>query len=140
MATKKKTSTRFQQSELSGDKKTFILYLNNGKEKRIAVPVEAKITFGPGIPGPRTINQGSFQSNDREYCVRIYVGDKESGLIAVFAGVREFRALDIPCDELVIREAGETMWKSDESGFKHETNVRYEKVAINAPQLTSSED
>lgn len=130
MAAKKKAA------EETGETKSLILYLNNGKEKKIVVPKEAKLTFGPGIPGPRTINQGSFTSNDREYCLRVYVGDKESGLIAVFAGIREFRDLSIACDEMVIREAGNTVWRNDETGYKHETNVNYERVMVGQSQLT----
>jgi hypothetical protein len=41
----------------------------------------------------------------------------------VFLGVRDFRDETIPVWREIVREAGKTMWKSDEHGYKVESQV-----------------
>ena len=91
-------------------------------EKRIHIPKDAKITFGPSIPGPSKNDRFGGPRN-MEYALRVYMKTKEN-LIAIFTGVREFREHDMPVEKLVIREAGNAVWKSDETGYKVEQSVK----------------
>ena len=90
-------------------------------EKRIHIPKDAKITFGPSIPGNTKDRFGG--PREMEYALRIYLKSKDN-LIAIFTGVREFREHDMPVEKLVIKEAGNAAWKSDETGYKVEQSVK----------------
>lgn len=122
MATKKKAV----EDPCEGTK-ILVLTQNDGKERRIIVPKYAKVTFCPGIPG------GRKTYGDNEYAIRVYGRTKED-LLAVIAGVREFRESTIDSQTLVTREAGTTVWKSDENGYKQETNVSYERIVVDDHQ------
>lgn len=96
-----------------------ILFRTNEGEFRVQVPGDAKITFGPAIPGPAQARNGYTRA---EYALRIYQKTKDN-LLAVFTGVYTFRDVSLPVSKLVVREAGKAVWKSDERGYKVEESV-----------------
>jgi len=111
----------------SKDVKTLIVKLNGEKELRVKCPAISKVTFGPAIPAP---TRGNFDGQ-REYALRIYDGATEkSGLLAVFTNVREFRVAEIEVDKLVIREAGKTIWQSDEKGLELTHSIKRDRKLI----------
>lgn len=106
-------------------------------EKRITIPKEAKITFGPAIPGPS--KERGYGPTEREYALRVYLKSKDN-LIAVFTGVREFRDVEMPVEKLVIREAGNAVWKSDETGYKVEQSVKRKGAFVDDLKLLEPGD
>lgn len=102
-------------------KRVLLLKTNEG-ELKIEIPDDAKITFGPAIPFARKAERVSY-TGQSEYALRIYRGTKDN-LIAVFAGVYSFRDITIPVQKLIVREAGKSIWKSDEEGFEIETAIK----------------
>lgn len=103
-------------------------------EKRISIPKDAKLTFGPAIPGPS--KDRGFGPREMEYALRVYLKTKDN-LIAIFTGVREFREIDMPVEKLVIREAGTAVWKSDETGYKTEQAVKRSGAFVDDLKLLS---
>lgn len=93
--------------------KTLLLNTTDG-DFRITIPVGGRVTFGPTIP---------YQRNS----LRVYENSKNDSLIAVFGGVKAFRDVTLPHAKLIIREAGKSVWKSDEEGYKVETEVNRAK-------------
>lgn len=81
---------------------TYIMRLTNGEVRKVTVPSNWKVTFGPTIPfSPTKINVGYSQPNyDKSYAVRFYEGNKEN-LKAVFGDVRDFRSADIVVEERI---------------------------------------
>jgi hypothetical protein len=107
--------------------RTLLIQATDG-EYKVTIPAGARITFGPTIPfAPKM--QGGFHNPgaDRGYSLRVYTTAKNDSLIAVFAGVGSFRDITIPHAKLVIREAGKSVWKSDEEGYKVEQEVKREQ-------------
>ena len=126
MATKSKKV--FKNDVFRDDKervvRVLIVYLGGGTEKKVEIPNDSKITFGPALPG---IRKNGDYGGPSEYALRVYKGATEkAGLLAVFTGVREFRENTIKVSTLVVREKGEEMWKSDENGY--EINKKVEKT------------
>jgi len=110
-----------KQEEVVG--RTLLIYTSNGEEK-VTLPVGARVTFGPAVPFEKKDGYGRSQN---EYSLRVYENALNNSLVAVFNGVRSFRDIAIPHSKLVVREAGKSMWKSDESGYKVEESVEREK-------------
>ena len=98
-----------------------------GTEQRVTVPGNARLTFGPTIPFESTRGNGYNGQPHRGYSLRVYATSKNDSLIAVFAGVESFRDITIQVEKLIVRESGKTVWKSDETGFKVEEEVKREK-------------
>lgn len=110
-----------KQEEVVG--RTLLIYTSNGEEK-VTLPVGARVTFGPTIPFEK---KGGYDAPSKDYSLRVYENALNNSLVAVFAGVRSFRDIAIQHSKLVVREAGKSMWKSDESGYKVEESVEREK-------------
>lgn len=103
------------------EKERVILMRTAEGEFKVTVPPDAKLTFGPAIPGPS--KSRGYEPSRMEYAVRIYKGSKEN-LLAVFTGVYNFRDIEMPVAKLIVREAGKSVWKSDETGYKVEEDVK----------------
>lgn len=102
--------------------RTLFLETTDG-EFRITIPAGARVTFGPTVPYEKKGN--SYEpGGPRGYSLRVYQNSKNDSLMAVFGGVRSFRDTSIPHAKLIVREAGTTVWKSDEEGFKVENEVK----------------
>lgn len=105
--------------------KTLLVEDQEGKF-RIQVPDDAKMTFGPAVP---FVKKNELAVGNRGYALRIYNSSKDNP-IAVFTGVRCFREANIVVEREVLRESGKTVWRSDEHGFKVESQGSREWVAI----------
>lgn len=99
--------------------RTLLLSTSDG-EVRITIPAGSRVTFGPTIPyAPKDRYQ-----KETGYSLRVYGNSKNDSLIGVFSGVYAFRDIRIPHAKLIVREAGKSVWKSDEEGFKVEGEVK----------------
>lgn len=98
-----------------------LLVRDGDGEFKVDLPAEAKLTFGPAVPYAR--KPGYAPENQGGYALRVYVGSKEN-LVAVFNGVQWFREIGIPVSRLVIREAGKSVWKSDDKGYEVQHDVK----------------
>ena len=101
--------------------RTLLLTTSDG-DFRITIPAGSRVTFGPTVPFERKDSGG--YNRDKGYSLRVYENSKNDSLIAVFSGVGSFRDIDIPHAKLVIREAGKSVWKSDEEGYKVEEETK----------------
>lgn len=109
------------------------------KTFKISIPDDSKVTFGPFSP-PTTNSRGYGTSPDRlAGTLRIYGKSKEH-VLAVFAHVTGFRDLSINYSELVAREEGAAIWKSDERGYEREEKVKSEKAWVSSPELETGEE
>jgi hypothetical protein len=118
--------------------RTLLLTTSDG-EVRITIPAGSRVTFGPSVPFAR--KDDSYGARVPDYSLRVYETAKNDSLVAVFSGVRSFRDINIPHDKLVVREAGKSIWKSDEKGYKVKEQVErtqaWEKFV--QPQLEPGE-
>lgn len=110
----------------------FILVRTNKDEFRIAIPADAKITFGPAIP--MKDENGYRSGGGAEYALRIYRKTKDN-LFAVFTGVREFREEGMTVEKKIASEAGKTIWRSDEEGYKVSTAVKKKSKFVDVKQI-----
>lgn len=107
------------------------------KTFKITVPDDAKITFGPFSPPTK---QGGYDTNLQRAVgtLRIYGKTKEH-VIAVFSGVEGFRDLSLDYSEMVAKEEGATIWKSDQHGYEREEKISRKNEWVDAPALDSAE-
>lgn len=88
--------------------KTYILELRNGKQRKLDVPEDWKVTFGPLIPGDRGGN-GTL-------ALRFYEGkDKQR---AIFTDVASFRDASIPILEKFTKTQSKRHTKHTPEGAK----------------------
>jgi len=88
--------------------KTYILECKGGKQRKLVVPEEWKVTFGPLIPGERH-GQGTL-------ALRFYEGkDKQR---AIFTDVQSFRDAAIPLLEKVTKTQSKRHKKNTPEGMK----------------------
>jgi len=111
----------------------------DGKDLKIVLPPNARITFGPTIPGGRNKGNIPYPSDAVSgYSLRIYEAKSNDSLVAVFCDVRSFRDIEMPCSKLILREAGKSVWKSDEQGYKVEQEVKQDKAFVDDLKLLES--
>lgn len=105
------------------------------KTFRISVKDDAKITFGPWAPQQKKSGHEAFmENNSRGGTLRIYDG---VNIIAVFSGVTSYRDMAIDYSEMVVKEEGATIWKSDHNGYERENKVSSKKEWIE-PKLIAN--
>lgn len=109
--------------------KTLLVKDNTG-EFKVEIPMECRITFGPNVPYQR---KGGYMDQQAGYSLRVYASGSKDDLMAVFSNVVSFRDITIPVSKLVIREAGKSIWKSDEHGYTAEESVTRDIMEV--PQL-----
>lgn len=112
-----------------------LLVKDEGGEFKIDLPEGARVTFGPDVPFESKSNS-SFHGK-RSYSLRVYAGKGNDTLIAVFAHVENFRPLSMPHAKLIVREAGKSLWKSDETGYSTETAVERKETFVDSARLLS---
>lgn len=72
-----------EPEEGEGNSRVLLVTYIDGSKSKIFLSPEDKLTFGPSIPGQKSYGP-------HEYALRIYRGNKETGLRAAFPGVRCF--------------------------------------------------
>jgi len=108
-----------------------LVKVSGGDELRVTLQAGSRITFAPNVPGGRGKGMNQYgEARPQGYAIRIYETAKNDSLVAVFTDVIEFRDVEIPVSKLVLREAGKTLWKSDETGFEVSTKVERSRATI----------
>jgi len=116
--------------------RTLLLNTADG-DMRITLPDGARVTFGPSIPYQK---KDSYSAGREGYSLRVYADKGTDSLIAVFGGVNSFRDINLPLAKLIIREAGRSVWKSDEEGYKVEAEVKHKQAWIDPLHQLESGD
>lgn len=86
--------------------KTYLLKMKTGKEQRITIPEDWKLTFGPLLPGQNSINQRP--------ALRIYETKEKQR--ACFNDVEWFRDEDIKVEEKITRTQGKKVCQAGPDG------------------------
>ena len=109
------------------------LLIQGDKQFKITIADDDQVTYGPFSPPTKG---ASYGHGEKRGTLRIYRGGKQN-IIACFAGVESFRDLSVEYSELVAREEGAAMWKSDTNGYVREekVNVQSEWVASEAAPI-----
>ncbi len=94
---------------MADDLKTYILELKNGNLRRVTVPADWKVTFGPLIPADRHSGGG---------CLALRFYESKEKQRAIFTDVKSFRASDIPIEERVTKTQTKHMQKQTPEGVK----------------------
>jgi hypothetical protein len=118
---------KISKEEVGVKSRTLLLQMQDD-EYRITIPPGSRVTFGPTIPYQKKDSRGYADTRHDGYSLRVYENSKNDSLIAVFAGVNSFRDISMPHAKLIVREAGKQVWKSDEEGYKVESEVKQEKT------------
>jgi hypothetical protein len=108
------------------------------KTFRITIPDDSKVTFGPWSPP----DAGAKYATDKALIgtLRVYKGTKTTeNILCVFSGVTGFREDTLNYEELVTKEEGALIWKSDEKGFIREEKVQRTE-AWNPKQITEPDE
>lgn len=107
MAASRKNSTT--KSPSKEGLTTYAMRLKNGSERRITVPTDWKVTFGPTVPFERK----AASYNDGTWALRFYEKDK---LRAIFCDVRDFRDTSIEVLEKRIQSKRQVVEKAAKYG------------------------
>lgn len=112
--------------------RTLLVTRDTGKEFRVTIPDDAKVTFGPWSP-PTAASKGYNDAKSMAGTLRIYKGSgvKTENILAVFSGVATFRDEELDYEEKVTIEEGATIWKSDKNGYRKEEKVNRQHQWIN---------
>ena len=89
------------------------------KTFKLRVPDDARVTFAPWSPpkGGENFGRGGTLAGT----LRVYKTEKD--ILGVFSGVAGFRDSKLDYSELVTKEEGASIWKSDEHGYEREEKV-----------------
>jgi hypothetical protein len=112
------------------DRKTYLLELTGGRQRRITIPASWKVTFGPMVAGIRKDNSSAGQA-----CFRLYETKEKQR--ACFTDVNSFRELgDIEIEEKVVQKKRQHLGKEGPKGFKNAiAEVKIEKwIDPDAPE------
>lgn len=93
--------------------KTYILELKNGNTRRVEVPANWKLTFGPTVP-----YAGKYTGTSEGTALRFYEGNKEN-LRAIFTDVKSFRDSSIPVMERKTETTRQVVQRQDAGGAKN---------------------
>lgn len=92
----------------------------DGKDFKITIPDDAKVTFAPWSPPTR--NNYDYKATGT---LRVYKTEKN--VMACFSGVTGFRDVSLEYQEKVVVEEGATVWKNDKNEYTRETKVTREE-------------
>lgn len=99
--------------DLSG-KTVYLLELKNGNQRRLTVPSNWTVTFGPTVP----FEAKSGGRYDNCWALRLYEGSTKSKLRAIFTDVVSFRDMGIKVLEKQVRVKRSTIQKASHKGGK----------------------
>jgi hypothetical protein len=91
---------------------TYMIEFAGGKQKRVTVPAEWKVTFGPLAPG----SKGYENNGEKGLCLRMY--ENQSQQRAVFTKVASFRDMSIHVEERVVHRRNERAQRETPNGVK----------------------
>lgn len=113
------------------------ILIEGDKTFKITVPDDSAITFGPwSPPKDASVRYNGGDDSARRGTLRIYAGTKSTAnILAVFSGVKSFRDLSIGYSEMVAREEGASLWKSDENGYEREERGTTTKAWVPDPAV-----
>lgn len=94
---------------------------------KVAVPADAKVTFGPVTPKEHSEVDGG-RCGRSNLCLRIYQSDEKQ--LAAFTRVIAFRDMSLKVERLVIKEEGTKTWTQDEDGFTSAISVKQSKKFV----------
>lgn len=92
--------------------RVYMIEFTNGKQKRISIPGEWKITFGPLAPG----SKGYENNGEKGLCLRLYENKDQQR--AVFTKVASFRDMSIHVEERVVHRRNERAQRETPNGVK----------------------
>jgi len=98
--------------------RTLLITEGNGKQFKVTIPADYKVTFSGFQQGGRY--------PDGTSALRIY--EAENKQRACFVGVRSFHDLSLPITRLVVAENGESRWEDDGEGNATRTESRKRSV------------
>lgn len=94
-------------------KKTYILTLRNGELRKVTVPANWKLTFGPTVP-----YAGKATGYDHGTALRFYEGSSKENLRAAFTDVMAFRDAAMEVQERKTEIKQEVVAMQSEGGSK----------------------
>jgi len=89
--------------------KIYILNCRGNKTRKVTIPCNWKVTFGPLVPGSKS---------EQRPVMRIYEGANKEMQRAIFTDVESFREISIPVLEKVTKRHRKTMRKQTPEGDK----------------------
>lgn len=95
---------------MMAETKTYILELKGGRQRKIEIPADWKVTFGPIAPGSRAHNGADAMA------LRIYESKEQQR--AIFTDVVSFREAGIPILEKTVKVKQQRGTRSTKSGSK----------------------
>ena len=112
--------------------RTFLV--EGDKTFKIGVPDETKITFGPWSPPRDPTSKYGGDEGGKRGTLRVYQGSKEN-ILACFSGVKSFRDLSVTYTELIAKEEGAVIWKSDDKGYEREEKITRDQQWAEVPAI-----
>lgn len=100
----------------SSSTKTYVLELKNGSQRKLTVPADWRVTFGPTVPFERKSGGGFGNGGDGIWALRLY--EAKDKLRAIFTDVRAFRDTDIKLMEKRTRVKRQVLEKESRKGGK----------------------
>lgn len=97
---------------MADDKKTYILELKNNQQRKITIPADWRLTFGPMAPGSR------HNTGDPFLALRIYEGSNKENQRAMFTDVRSFRDASMPIQEKRTKTKHQRAYRDGKGGQK----------------------
>ena len=107
--------------------RTLLVTKTDGKEAKITIPDDIRITFGPWSPPSAKSDNSNYGQRALAGTLRIYRGATKASesIILVMTDVEGFREIPvIDYLEKVTVEKGATMWESDTKGYVREEKVQ----------------
>ncbi len=123
--------------------RTLLVTMASGKDKRISIPEDGRVTFGPWSPPGGTESKYAVSEKALAGTLRVYShGTKATeNVLLVLTGVTGFfDATDIVVEEKLAEVVGSTAWSSSRDGYKIEEQVRRKESWAPAGELASGEE
>lgn len=98
--------------------KSYILELSNGNLRRIKIPADWKVTYGPVAPPRKGNSRNGFAPSDHSgwtHALRVYEGAQQR---AIYTDVVSFRDESIPTEERVTEVKQQVLRKQTPAGMK----------------------
>jgi len=111
-----------------------LLQKSDGKLAKITIPEDATCTFGPFSVPTKSGGSGNMSGT-----LRVYKKGVKTDIIACISGLEGFRDYDLPFEEQVAVEKGDTIWHSDTKGYRRESRAQEEVQWVNPTRTLEAE-